>query len=104
MPGSVRKLIIVAAVDGLILQPNGNPHRNGNYGPSPIQIEYQTLKISSLTQLPAELSEKKSASLEAHGIVGMAFPGPFPASSVTSLCQQRSFRDPLGMLTWHLSL
>jgi hypothetical protein len=74
MPGLVRKLIIFAAIDGLILQPTGNGHRNGNYGQSPIQIEYKTQKISFLTQLPTELSEKKNASLEAHGIVGMAWP------------------------------
>jgi hypothetical protein len=71
MPGLVRKLVIFAAVDGLILQPNGNGHRNGSNTQSPIQIEYSTRKISTLPATPTEQPEKKSVSLEAHGIVGM---------------------------------
>jgi hypothetical protein len=74
MPSLVRKLVIFAAVDGLVLQPNGNGgQRNslGNGNSSSIQIDYKTRKITSLAQARPESTAKLTPSLEAHGLVGM---------------------------------
>ena len=63
MPGSVRKLVIVAAVDGLILQPQRNSARQGSiklhYGAKP---DIVPCKDSSSTSLP---------SIDSHGIAGI---------------------------------
>lgn len=76
MPGLIRKLLIFAAVDGLILQPygNGSRHNGGNNDSSSIRIEYKTSKISSFpaSALSDEIEEKQQdAGLEAYGLVGM---------------------------------
>ncbi|THC95968.1 hypothetical protein EYZ11_004565 [Aspergillus tanneri] len=70
MPGLLRKFIIFAAVDGLILQSHGNGLRhNGNSEPSSIKIDYKTSKIS----FPAPTSEQyeRDAILESYGLVGL---------------------------------
>lgn len=68
----LRKLIIFAAVDGLILQPHGNGQRNANNGACAIQIEYRTRKITLLPPSSPSWHEKnKEFGLESHGIVGM---------------------------------
>ena len=73
MPGLLRKLIIVATVDGLILHSHSanNPrHGNGssNEGVS-IRIDYKTNEITSL---PASIPESLEGrdGLEAYGLVG----------------------------------
>jgi hypothetical protein len=83
MPGLVRKLLIFAAVDGLILQPYGNgtsSSRNnaaasrGGSGASspasPVQIEYKTRRIYAVQ--PPSLSQKLKdlTPLESYGVVG----------------------------------
>lgn len=85
MPGVIRKLLIYAATDGLILQPygnnsNGSRHGGGGTGggnessPSSIRIDYKTNKISSF---PASaLSEqiergRDTVGLETYGLIGM---------------------------------
>lgn len=75
MPSLIRKLLIFAAVDGLILQPygNGSRHNGGKNDSSSIRIEYKTSKISSLptSALSDEIEEKQqNAGLEAYGLVG----------------------------------
>lgn len=66
MPGLVRKLAIIAAVDGLILQPLSQRNQRA---PPAIRVDYQTHHITALEQ---EAKERNSslASVEAHGIVG----------------------------------
>jgi len=66
MPGLVRKLVIIAAVDGLILQPLSQRNQRA---PPAIRIDYQTHNITALEQ---EAKERNSslASIEVHGIVG----------------------------------
>ena len=85
MPGIFRKLLIYAAVDGLILQPNGNGSRhNGSASgsntrdSSSIRIEYKTSKItpfpgpgSALEQNGAEKKQSDGVGLEVYGLVGM---------------------------------
>lgn len=86
MPGIFRKLLIYAAVDGLILQPNGNGSRhngsgsgsNSNSDSSSIRIEYKTSKItpfpgpgSALEQNGAEKKQSDGVGLEVYGLVGM---------------------------------
>lgn len=85
MPGLARKLLIFAAVDGLILQPyygnNGSSPRNSTGGgggggglATPIQIEYKTRRIYSLSPVASgqkqREKEKESRFLESHGIIG----------------------------------
>ncbi|KAL9041259.1 MAG: hypothetical protein Q9214_004167 [Letrouitia sp. 1 TL-2023] len=67
MPGLIRKLVIFAAVDGLILQPSS--HRSPHV-PSSLQIKYTTQGDVSVGITPK--SDRASfASLDAHGIVGL---------------------------------
>lgn len=72
MPALARKLLVFAAVEGLILQPYGNngPRHNGNNDLSSIRIDYKTNKISLLTATPPDLGEKRDAGLELYGLVG----------------------------------
>lgn len=88
MPNVIRKLLIYAAVDGLILQPygnnsNGSRHGGGGTGggnessPSSIRIDYKTSKISSFPAAAAAVSEKIErgkdvVGLEVYGLVGMS--------------------------------
>ena len=74
MPGLVRKLAIIAAIDGLILQPLSTRNQRA---PPAIQIDYRTHQITSLEP---DVKERHStfASIEAHGIVGTA---PLDSSS-----------------------
>ncbi|KAF1984011.1 hypothetical protein K402DRAFT_360244 [Aulographum hederae CBS 113979] len=68
MPSIVRKLLIFAAVDGLILQPA--PPRN--HKPSTeqaIKVEYKTNAITPL--LKDRRQEDTSTAIEAHGVIGL---------------------------------
>jgi hypothetical protein len=73
MPALLRKLAIVAAVDGLILhaQANGARHNNGsNNEASSIRIDYKTNKITALPTSASEPLDGQDA-LDAYGLVGM---------------------------------
>lgn len=61
MPGLVKKLVVVAAVEGLII------HSPGQRNQRSLQIKYTTHQLSSLPYL--KLAESLS-SAEFHGIVG----------------------------------
>ena len=65
MPGLVRKLIILAAVDGLVLQPA--TQRSPQTTPS-LRISYNSHRISSIG-IPT-LKDLPATSLDSHGIVG----------------------------------
>lgn len=82
MPGVIRKLLIFAAVDGLILQPYGSGSRpnGGGHGhsesSSSIRIDYRTSKVTSLPTSPlSEQIEKRQdvVGIEAFGLVGMQY-------------------------------
>ncbi len=66
MPGLVRKLVILAAVDGLILQPS--TQRNQRAIPS-LQIKYNTYEIAA-AGVASQAKDETIASFDAHGIVG----------------------------------
>ena len=68
MPGLVKKLLICAAVDGLILQPT-SAQRNNNVGLSALRIEYKTRRIYTLPQI-SNLQHKNEPYLESHGVIG----------------------------------
>ncbi|KAE8377857.1 SacI homology domain-containing protein [Aspergillus bertholletiae] len=71
MPALLRKLIIFAAVDGLILQlPGSGLRHNGTGEPSSIRIDYKTGRVSSIPTYPADQYERDSG-LEAFGLVGL---------------------------------
>ena len=63
MPGLVRKLVVFAAVDGLILKPL---HQRAQAQRS-LKIDYKSHAVSSTT----ECASRDAASLEFHGIVGI---------------------------------
>ncbi|GKZ35052.1 hypothetical protein AbraIFM66950_005492 [Aspergillus brasiliensis] len=72
MPGLLRKLVIIAAVDGLILQSSGNGLRHaGNNESSSLRIDYKTNKVSSLPAPASDLDEDRDSGLEAYGLVGL---------------------------------
>lgn len=73
MPGLLRKLIIFATVDGLVIQSPGNGWRyNGNSESSSMKIDYKT----STTSCPAPVSDEidRDAALESFGLVGKFVP------------------------------
>lgn len=76
MPGVLRKLIVVAAVDGLILHANGGSRFavGSNNEASSIRIDYKTNKITALPALAPEAFEGRDV-LEAYGLVGESAPG-----------------------------
>ena len=67
MTSLVRKLVIIAAVDGLLLQPA--TQRNNRSVPG-IQIKYTTNEITQLDPLKHG-SDNSSKSFEAYGIIGI---------------------------------
>lgn len=75
MTGLLRKLIIVAAVDGLVLHAHGNNgsrHTNGsNHEVSSIRIDYKSNKVTALspTSSTSESLEGRDV-LEVYGLVG----------------------------------
>ncbi|KUL82125.1 hypothetical protein ZTR_09682 [Talaromyces verruculosus] len=72
MPSLVRKLVIFAAVDGLILQQNDRGQRGSGNGNLSVQIDYKTRKITSLSQTRSESTAKStSPCLEAYGLAGL---------------------------------
>lgn len=71
MPALLRKLVIFAAVDGLILQFPGNGLRhNGNSETASIRIDYKSGRISSIPAYPADQDERFPG-LEGFGLVGL---------------------------------
>ena len=65
MPGIVKKLVVIAAVEGLILHPAGQRNQRS------LQIKYKTHEISVLN---SAISLSSIASAELHGIVGSRSP------------------------------
>jgi hypothetical protein len=63
MPGLVRKVVILAAVEGLILQAHGAVEHHNS-----LKIDYQTRSISLLAAV--EGVPKTGPRLEVHGIIG----------------------------------
>jgi hypothetical protein len=77
MPGLARKVIICAAVDGLVLHPlNSRKDQQGRASPlAPIRIKYGDASISTVPRdASLSLSQSPDASFEAFGIVGMGNP------------------------------
>ncbi|KAL4934500.1 SacI domain protein [Aspergillus undulatus] len=73
MPSLLRKIVIFAAAEGLILQSAGNGLRyNANSESSSIRIDYKTNHISSYSSPASDPSEEKDyAGLETYGLVGL---------------------------------
>lgn len=67
MPGLVRKLLIIAAADGLILQPLAQRNQRAS---GSVQIDYQTHTINPLLDDAANSPSDSRAAFEAHGIIG----------------------------------
>ena len=70
MPGIVRKLVVFAAIDGLILQPLHQRNQRS------LHIEYTTRKITVSSRQPS----REDVSVECHGIVGIYPPHYTPQS------------------------
>src|SRR3954471_11454542 len=68
MPGLVRKLLIFAAVDGLILQP-APPRNHKPTTEQAIRIDYRTHAIGPLLKDRRD-EDTAPTTLEAHGVVG----------------------------------
>jgi hypothetical protein len=72
MPGIVRKLLIFAAVDGLVLQP-APPRNHKPATDQAIKLSYKTNAIAPLLK-DRRNEDTAPSTLEAHGIVGIALP------------------------------
>jgi hypothetical protein len=68
MPGLVRKLLIFATVDGLVLQPVLQKTSRGSSEPA-IQLSYKGGSIGPVLQ-DKKYGGLEASTLEAHGIVG----------------------------------
>lgn len=66
MPALVRKLLICAATDGLLLQPLGPRDRSPES--NAVHIAYGTSKITGTAEKVED--ESRGQSIEAHGLVG----------------------------------
>lgn len=90
MPGLLRKLIVVAAVDGLILHGHGvsgpRPNNGSNNEASSIRIDYKTNKITALPVSNPEKPEGRDT-LEVYGLVGMSTSAPHAESPTPSQTQ-----------------
>lgn len=69
MPGLVRKLLIFAAVDGLVLQP-APPRNNKPTTEQAIKLDYMSSRIGPLLKDHSE-EDTAPSTLEVHGIVGI---------------------------------
>lgn len=68
MPALVRKLVIFAAVDGLVLQPLS---QRGQQRPTaPVKIDYKSHVVSPLLRNVEEDNAGSTSQLEAYGIIG----------------------------------
>ena len=67
MPGLVRKLVIFATIDGLILQAHGPVEHHHS-----LRVDYRTRSITPWKGSHAEL-HKQPQKLETHGIIGQYF-------------------------------
>jgi hypothetical protein len=64
MPGLVRKVVILAAAEGLILQAHGAvEHHNA------LKVHYKSGAVSALTA--SESFPKTGSRFEVHGVIGM---------------------------------
>ncbi|KAG5300487.1 SacI domain-containing protein [Histoplasma ohiense] len=91
MPGLARKLLIFAAVDGLILQPYSSSQRGAPSNPSSaLRIEYKTRRIDSA---PSS-SNSDDACLESHGVIGLLSLASF--SFLISITQRQQVAQIFG--------
>ena len=67
MPGIARKIIICAAVDGLIIQPLSS---KGQRPLQPVRVKYGDASISSATREQVPDTSASDSSFEAFGIIG----------------------------------
>ena len=76
MPGLVRKLVIFAIADGLILQPYGAQFDQ----PQALRLEWKTSKLTPWkTTTPEQYKDKPH--VESHGIVGKSTTNTWTASA-----------------------
>ncbi|KEY73736.1 hypothetical protein S7711_06312 [Stachybotrys chartarum IBT 7711] len=68
MPGLARKIIICAAVDGLVIQPLSS---KGQKPFQPIKIRYSDAAVSNVSRAQVPDTSKPDTSFEAFGVVGL---------------------------------
>lgn len=68
MPGLVRKLLIVAAVEGLVLQPV--PQRSQRAA-APVIIDYKSHTVQPFLRDLPEKEDRQDLSIEVHGVIGV---------------------------------
>ena len=64
MPGLIRKLIVFATIDGLVIQPSGHGDQS-----AALRIDYKSHRPVSWGPSPLEIY-RKNTPLETHGIIG----------------------------------
>lgn len=69
MPGIARKLVVCAAVDGLIVQPLPS---KGQRPFQPVRVRYGDAAISAVSRDQVPDASKPGSSFEAFGVVGEA--------------------------------
>lgn len=67
MPGLARKLLIYAAVDGLIIQPLANKGQRPSH---PVKVKYGEATVSAAARDQSPNISQPNSSFEAFGVVG----------------------------------
>lgn len=75
MPALVRRLLIWAAADGLVLQ--ASSHGPSEHHQKSVQIDYKSRQLKELpssttTTTGGSVEARKGTPLEAHGVIGMS--------------------------------
>lgn len=69
MPGVIRKLLVFAAVDGLVLQPIGQRNQRPA---APLKIDYKSHKPRPLLRdITGDIEREQDASFEVQGVIGV---------------------------------
>ena len=79
MPGLARKIVICAAVEGLVLHPLNSRKDQQQQRLTPVRIKYGDASISHAPA--ADPSSSSQPSFEAFGIIGTSVPHPPPPHS-----------------------
>jgi hypothetical protein len=73
MPSIARKLLICAAIDGLVIQPLSS---KGQRPFQPVRLKYDDASISQIPREHVPDDSKPDSSFEAFGVIGMTPDGP----------------------------
>lgn len=85
MPGLVRKILIFAAVDGIVLEEIVPQSQRGQRPPPSVKISYRDNAIEPL-QVVGQEEERRGKGFDAFGVIGMCWK-KYASTKLTSCLQ-----------------